>query len=164
MNEIVTFGHPALISKSSDNDQIDDYIINLSKKMISLMYQAPGVGLAAPQIGINKNIFVFDAGEGPFVAINPKMEKKEGEIIFMEGCLSLPGYYWDIERAEYARISCLNEKGEEVVYEGEELMGRVLQHEYDHLRGKLLIKSLKRKVRKEALREISLKGFPGDKI
>ena len=128
------------------------------------MYEAPGVGLAAPQIGINKNIFVFDSGEGPFVAINPKMEKKEGEIIFMEGCLSLPGYYWDIERAEYARISCLNEKGEEVVYEGEELMGRVLQHEYDHLRGKLLIKSLKRKVRKEALREISLKGFPGDKI
>ena len=164
MNEIVTFGHPALISKSSNIDQIDDYIINLSKKMISIMYEAPGVGLAAPQIGINENIFVFDAGEGPFVAINPKMEKKEGEIIFMEGCLSLPGYYWDIERAEYARISCLNEKGEEVVYEGEELMGRVLQHEYDHLRGKLLIKSLKRKVRKEALREISLKGFPGDKI
>ena len=164
MNEIVTFGHPALISKSSNIDQIDDYIINLSKKMISIMYEAPGVGLAAPQIGINKNIFVFDAGEGPFVAINPKMEKKEGEIIFMEGCLSLPGYYWDIERAEYARISCLNEKGEEVVYEGEELMGRVLQHEYDHLRGKLLIKSLKRKVRKEALREISLKGFHGDKI
>ena len=164
MNEIVTFGHPALISKSSEIDQIDDYIINLSKKMISIMYEAPGVGLAAPQIGINKNIFVFDAGEGPFVAINPKMEKKEGEMIFMEGCLSLPGYYWDIERAEYARISCLNEKGEEVVYEGEELMGRVLQHEYDHLRGKLLIKSLKRKVRKEALREISLKGFPGDKI
>ena len=164
MNEIVTFGHPALISKSSEIDQIDDYIINLSKKMISIMYEAPGVGLAAPQIGINKNIFVFDAGEGPFVAINPKMEKKEGEIIFMEGCLSLPGYYWDIERAEYARISCLNEKGEEVVYEGEELMGRVLQHEYDHLRGKLLIKSLKRKVRKEALRQISLKGFPGDKI
>lgn len=164
MNEIVTFGHPALISKSSDIDQIDDYIINLSKKMITIMYEAPGVGLAAPQIGINKNIFVFDAGEGPFVAINPKMEKKEGEIIFMEGCLSLPGYYWDIERAEYARISCLNEKGEEVVYEGDELMGRVLQHEYDHLRGKLLIKTLKRKVRKEALREISLKGFPGDKI
>jgi peptide deformylase len=107
---------------------------------------------------------VFDAGEGPFVAINPKMEKKEGEIIFMEGCLSLPGYYWDIERAEYARISCLNEKGEKVVYEGEDLLGRVLQHEYDHLKGRLLIKSLKRKDRKEALREMSIKGFPGDKI
>ena len=164
MSEIVVFGHPSLTDKSVNVENIDDYIISLTKKMIQIMYDAPGVGLAAPQIGINKNIFVFDAGEGPFVAINPKMEKKEGEIIFMEGCLSLPGYYWDIERAEYARISCLNEKGEEVVHEGEELMGRVLQHEYDHLRGKLLIKSLKRKVRKEALREISLKGFPGDKI
>ena len=164
MNEIVTFGHPALITKSSDINEINDYIINLSEKMIKIMYEAPGVGLAAPQIGINKNIFVFDAGEGPFVAINPKMEKTEGEIIFMEGCLSLPGYYWDIERAEYARISCLNEKGEKVVYEGEDLLGRVLQHEYDHLKGRLLIKSLKRKDRKEALREMSIKGFPGDKI
>jgi len=164
MNEIVTFGHPALITKSFDINEINDYIINLSEKMIKIMYEAPGVGLAAPQIGINKNIFVFDAGEGPFVAINPKMEKKEGEIIFMEGCLSLPGYYWDIERAEYARISCLNEKGEKVVYEGEDLLGRVLQHEYDHLKGRLLIKSLKRKDRKEALREMSIKGFPGDKI
>jgi|TARA_B100000902_G_scaffold282192_1_gene268172 peptide deformylase len=164
VNEIVTFGHPALISKSSDIEEIDDYIINLSKKMIDIMYEAPGVGLAAPQIGINKNIFVFDAGNGPFVAINPKMVKKEGEIVFMEGCLSLPGYYWDIERAEYAKITCLNEQGEEVTYEGDDLMGRVLQHEYDHLKGKLLIKSLKRKARKEALREISLKGFPGDKI
>jgi peptide deformylase len=82
----------------------------------------------------------------------------------MEGCLSLPGYYWDIERAEYAKITCLNEQGEEVIHEGDDLMGRVLQHEYDHLKGKLLIKSLKRKARKEAMREISLKGFPGDKI
>lgn len=164
MSEIITFGHPALISKSSDIEEIDDYIVNLSQKMIKIMYEAPGVGLAAPQIGINKNIFVFDAGNGPFVAINPKMVKKEGNITFLEGCLSLPGYYWDIERAEYAKITCLNDHGNEVVYEGEDLMGRVLQHEYDHLKGKLLIKSLKRKSRKEALREISLKGFPGDKI
>jgi peptide deformylase len=164
MSEIITFGHPALISTSSDIEEIDDYIVNLSQKMIKIMYEAPGVGLAAPQIGINKNIFVFDAGNGPFVAINPNMVKKEGHITFLEGCLSLPGYYWDIERAEYAKITCLNEHGDEVVYEGEDLMGRVLQHEYDHLKGKLLIKSLKRKSRKEALREISLKGFPGDKI
>ena len=76
MNQIVTFGHPALITKSADIVIIDDYIVNLSKKMIDIMYEAPGVGLAAPQIGINKNIFVFDAGDGPFVAINPKIEKK----------------------------------------------------------------------------------------
>ena len=78
------------------------------------MYDAPGVGLAAPQIGINKNIFVFDAGDGPKVAINPKLEDLQGSAVFMEGCLSLPGYYWDIERYEYAKLSCLNQNGEEV--------------------------------------------------
>ena len=164
MSEIVTFGHPALTAKSSNIEKIDDYIVSLSKKMINIMYEAPGVGLAAPQIGINKNIFVFDAGEGPKVAINPKIEDLQGDIIFMEGCLSLPGYYWDIERFEYAKVSCLNENGEETIYEGEELLGRVLQHEYDHLQGHLLLKKLKRKIRKEALKEISIKGFPGDKI
>ena len=82
----------------------------------------------------------------------------------MEGCLSLPGYYWDIERYEYAKLSCLDQNGEEVTYEGEDLLGRVLQHEYDHLLGQLLLKQLKRKERKEALKEISIKGFPGEKI
>ena len=164
MSEIVTFGHPSLTTKSSNIEKIDDYIVSLSKKMINIMYEAPGVGLAAPQIGINKNIFVFDAGEGPKVAINPKIEDLQGDIIFMEGCLSLPGYYWDIERYEYAKVSCLNVNGEETIYEGEELLGRVLQHEYDHLQGHLLLKKLKRKIRKEALKEISIKGFPGDKI
>ena len=164
MNDIVVFGHPSLTSKSENIYTIDDYVINLSKKMIDIMYAAPGVGLAAPQIGINKNIFVFDAGDGPKVAINPKLIKTEGSIVFMEGCLSLPGYYWDIERYEYAKLTCLNQNGEEVTYEGEDLLARVLQHEYDHLQGQLLLKQLKRKVRKEALKEISIKGFPGDKI
>ena len=164
MSNIVIFGHPALTTKSTDIDQIDDYVVSLSQKMINVMYEAPGVGLAAPQIGINKNIFVFDAGEGAKVAINPKIEDLQGDIVFSEGCLSLPGYYWDIERYEYAKVSCLNEKGEETIYEGEELLGRVLQHEYDHLQGHLLLKQLKRKFRKEALKEISIKGFPGDKI
>ena len=164
MSEIVVFGHPSLTTKSVNVEKIDDYIISLTKKMIQIMYDAPGVGLAAPQIGINKNIFVFDAGDGPKVAINPKLEDLQGSVVFMEGCLSLPGYYWDIERYEYAKLTCLNQNGEEVTYEGEDLLGRVLQHEYDHLQGHLLLKQLKRKVRKEALKEISIKGFPGDKI
>ena len=164
MNDIVTFGHPALNMKSENIEHIDDYIVSLAKRMIDIMYEAPGVGLAAPQIGINKNLFVFDAGDGPKVAINPKIEDLQGTIVFMEGCLSLPGYYWDIERSEYAKVSCINEKGEEVIYEGEDLLGRVLQHEYDHLQGHLLLKQLKRKIRKEAMKEISIKGFPGDKI
>ena len=164
MNDIVIFGHPALNMKSENVENIDDYIVSLTKRMIDIMYEAPGVGLAAPQIGINKNLFVFDAGDGPKVAINPKIEDLQGTIVFMEGCLSLPGYYWDIKRHEYAKVSCINEKGEEVIYEGEDLLGRVLQHEYDHLQGHLLLKQLKRKIRKEAMKEISIKGFPGDKI
>ena len=89
MNDIVVFGHPSLTSKSENIINIDDYVVNLSKKMIDIMYAAPGVGLAAPQIGINKNIFVFDAGDGPKVAINPKLVKTEGSMdlqLFLELC------------------------------------------------------------------------------
>ena len=114
MSEIVVFGHPSLTPKSVNVVNIDDYIVSLTKKMIQIMYDAPGVGLAAPQIGINKNIFVFDAGDGPKVAINPKLVDLQGSVVFMEGCLSLPGYYWDIERYEYAKLTCLNQNGEEV--------------------------------------------------
>ena len=116
MSEIVVFGHPSLTTKSVNVENIDDYIVSLTKKMIQIMYDAPGVGLAAPQIGINKNIFVFDAGDGPKVAINPKIEDLQGSVVFMEGCLSLPGYYWDIERYEYAKLTCLNQNGEEIDY------------------------------------------------
>ena len=82
MNDIVTFGHPALNMKSENVENIDDYIVSLTKRMIDIMYEAPGVGLAAPQIGINKNLFVFDAGDGPKVAINPKIEDLQGTIVF----------------------------------------------------------------------------------
>ena len=164
MNEIVTFGHPALISKSSDIEEIDDYIINLSQKMINVMYEAPGVGLAAPQIGINKNVFVFDVGDGPNIAVNPKSIKKTGKINFLEGCLSLPGYYWEITRSEYAKFECFDLQGNKIIYEGDDLLGRVLQHELDHLKGKVLLTCLDRKTRKQALQDISLNGFPGKDV
>ncbi len=164
MKEIVQFGHPSLKIDSTDVTVFDSDLITLTKEMIEIMYSAPGVGLAAPQIGINKNIFVFDAGDGAKVAINPHNLKLDGSIIFMEGCLSLPGYYWDIERAEYASLDCYNVNGEPITYEGDDLIGRVLQHEYDHLRGKVLISSLKRKERKLALKNISLNGFPGGDV
>ena len=101
-DEIVTFGHPIIKSKSVNITEFDE-TLKLSERMIKIMYEAPGVGLAAPQIGINKNIFVFDAGEGPNVAVNPKKIEVEGSGIF-RGCLSLPGYYWEVERPEYSKI------------------------------------------------------------
>jgi len=164
MKEIVKFGHPSLKLNSTDVTKFDDDLVNLVNEMIDIMYAAPGVGLAAPQIGINKNIFVFDSGAGAKVAINPTNLLLDGSIVFMEGCLSLPGYYWDIERAEYASLDCIDLQGEAVTYEGEDLMGRVLQHEYDHLNGKLLIMAMKRKDKKAALKDISLNGFPGNHV
>lgn len=164
MKEIVKFGHPSLKIKSEDVQEFDKSLKVLVSEMIEIMYNAPGVGLAAPQIGINKNIFVFDSGDWPKVAVNPHNLKVEGTITFMEGCLSLPGYYWDIDRGEYASLDAYDVNGKAVTYKGDDLTGRVLQHELDHLNGKLLIASLKRKERKAALKEISLKGFPGDHV
>jgi peptide deformylase len=164
MDEIVTFGHPSLKSRSSEITEFNEDLKILSERMIKIMYEAPGVGLAAPQIGINKNIFVFDAGNGAQVAVNPKKIEVEGSSIFLEGCLSLPGYYWEIERPEFAKIFCQNLKGEDITYEGDELTGRVLQHEFDHLKGKLLLSSLTRKERKEAIKKIAVNGFPGNDI
>ena len=164
MYNIVTFGHPSLKTKSIEIDYFDNDLEQLTDKMLKIMYDAPGVGLAAPQIGINKNIFVFDIGDGPNVAINPIKIETEGESTFLEGCLSLPGYYWEITRPSYAKLYCQDLKGKEIIYEGEELMGRVLQHEYDHLKGKLLLTSLKRKERKIALKDISINGFPGNDV
>ena len=164
MDEIVTFGHPSLKTRSSEITEFNEDLKILSERMIKIMYEAPGVGLAAPQIGINKNIFVFDAGNGAQVAVNPKKIEVEGSSIFLEGCLSLPGYYWEIERPEFAKIFCQNIKGEDITYEGDELTGRVLQHEFDHLKGKLLLSSLTRKERKEAIKKIAVNGFPGNDI
>lgn len=122
--------------------------------MLETMYEAPGVGLAAPQIGISKRIFVADIGEGPFAMINPEIVEVDGTWTFDEGCLSVPGYYWPIKRPGYAKARGLDVDGNEVIFEGEELMGRVLQHEIDHLDGMLLLERLPRRTKKQALREI----------
>ncbi|MBI5158132.1 MAG: peptide deformylase [Acidimicrobiia bacterium] len=127
--------------------------------MIETMYAAPGVGLAAPQIGVSLRVIVFDAGEGPHHVLNPVLEATSGEYLYEEGCLSVPNRYWPIERPAYARVRGTDLKGREVVYEGEELMGRVLQHEVDHLEGVLLLQRLSRRERKEALRELRLEAM-----
>jgi len=164
MLDIVTFGHPSLKMKSNDVTSFDNELKNLTDMMLEIMYAAPGVGLAAPQIGINKNVFVFDVGDGPNIAVNPRLIKKSGKINFLEGCLSLPGYYWEITRSEYVKMDCFNQHGKNIIYEGDDLLGRVLQHELDHLKGKVLLTCLDRKTRKEAMKNISLNGFPGKDV
>ncbi len=153
---IRTFGDPVLRSVAEVVDVIDDGVRRLADDMIETMYDAPGVGLAAPQIGISRRVFVFDAGDGtgPHVVVNPVLEETSGEWEFDEGCLSVPGRYWPIRRPAYAIVSGYDLDGREVRHEGNELLGRVLQHEFDHLEGVLLIERLERRTRKEALRDL----------
>jgi peptide deformylase len=112
------------------------------------------VGLAAPQIGVSLRVIVFDAGDGAKVMINPVMLETSGKWSFEEGCLSVPERYWPISRAAFARARGLDLDGREVEYAGEELLGRVLQHEIDHVNGIVLLERLPRRVRKQALREM----------
>jgi peptide deformylase len=127
--------------------------------MTETMYAAPGVGLAAPQIGVSLRVIVFDAGDGVHHMLNPVLEATSGEYLYEEGCLSVPDRYWPIERPAFARVRGRDLAGRDVVFEGEELMGRVLQHEVDHLDGILLLKRLARRERKQALRELRLEAL-----
>lgn len=150
---------PVLRMEARPVEHVDGDVRRLVGDMLETMYEAPGVGLAAPQIGVSLRVVVCDIGDGPFHMINPIMEQTSGSWTYEEGCLSVPDRYWPIKRASFARVRATDLDGREVVYEGDELMGRVLQHELDHLDGTLLLKRLPRRVRKEALRELHEEGM-----
>jgi len=151
---IRTFGDPVLRTIAAHVVDDAESLERLVTDMLETMYDAPGVGLAAPQIGISKRVFVADIGEGPFVMVNPEIVDLSGSWTFDEGCLSVPGHYWPIKRAAYARARGFDMRGNEIEFEGDELIGRVLQHEIDHLNGMLLLERLPRRTKKQALREI----------
>jgi peptide deformylase len=153
---IRTFGDPVLRAAAAPVVEIDASIHKLVADMIETMYAAPGVGLAAPQIGVPRSVFVFDAhdGDGARTVINPVLVETSGEWVYEEGCLSVPGYFWPIPRPAFAAVRGLDLDGSPVEYSGEELLGRVLQHEFDHLQGMLLLERLDKKVRKQALRDL----------
>ena len=110
-------------------------IQDLITDMLDTMYEAMGVGLAAPQVGILKRIVVIDVGDGPIILINPEIIEKSGEQTGDEGCLSVPGMSGQVTRPDYVKVKALNEDMEEVVYEGEGLLARAFCHELDHLDG-----------------------------
>lgn len=153
---IRTFGDPVLRMETKAITEIDDTVLALAQDMIETMYDAPGVGLAANQIGITRRMAVFDAADelGPRVMINPVITETSGEFEYDEGCLSVPGHYWEILRPAFTRVSALDLDGKEVEYAGDGLLGRVLQHEVDHLDGLLLLDRLPKRVRKKALKEL----------
>jgi len=141
---IRTFGDPVLRMKAQPVERFDDALRRLADDMLETMYDAPGVGLAAPQIGKSIRLFVFDIGEGPGAVANPVLSGLSGEQDGDEGCLSVPGLYFPLRRAMHARVEGRDLSGHPVVYEGDELMGRMLQHEFDHLEGMLLLQRLDR--------------------
>ena len=153
---IRVFGDPVLRTVSTPVEEIDERIRRLVKDMIETMYDAPGVGLAAPQVGVGRRVFVFDIqdDQGPRTVINPELVETSGEWEYDEGCLSVPEYFWPITRPAWAVVKGLDLDGNEVQYGGEELLGRVLLHEFDHLNGTLLLERLDRGVRRKALRSI----------
>jgi len=151
---IRTFGDPVLITPAEPVGSIDDAVRRLADDMLETMYDAPGVGLAAPQIGVPRRVIVFDAGDGPHVVVNPELAETDDTWDFEEGCLSVPDKFWPITRPGFARVEGIDLDGNRVEHAGDELLGRVLQHEVDHLNGILLLERLPRRVRKQALRRL----------
>lgn len=130
-------GDSILTKKSRTVDKMTPRIGELITDMLDTMYDAMGVGLAAPQVGILKRIVVIDVGEGPIVLINPEILETSGEQTGDEGCLSVPGMAGQVTRPNYVKVKALDVNMEEQIYEGEGLLARAFCHEIDHLDGKM---------------------------
>ena len=163
---ICTYPEEILRQRAQPITEIDEEVVKLVDHMAETMYSAPGIGLAATQVGVSKQVLVADiAPRRPeselIVLINPEIVAAEGEVIFEEGCLSVPDYQAEVKRHEKITVRGLNLKGEEVEIEAEGLLAIVLQHEIDHLNGKLFIDRLsrlkrdlyKRRMRKKLAKE-----------
>ena len=139
---IRTIGDELLYQKSREVKKMTPRIQTLIEDMLETMYDAQGVGLAAPQVGVLKRIVVIDVspeGDQPIILINPEVIEKSGEQTGYEGCLSVPGKTGIVTRANYCKVKALNENMEGIIVEGEELLARALQHEIAHLEGELYV-------------------------
>ena len=152
IHTIRVHGDPVLRQRTAEVVDIDGALARLVEDMIETMYDAPGVGLAANQIGVQKRLFVWDVGEGPHVAINPVLSGHSGEWTYDEGCLSVPGLFWPIVRPKQVHLSAVDLDGKERSIEADEMLARVFLHEVDHLDGTLLLERLDPEQKKEALR------------
>lgn len=138
--EIKVYGEEVLRKKAEEVKEINEEILKLIEDMVETMHEAKGVGLAAPQIGIDKRIFVIDINDGIIrKVINPVLEYSNEIEENEEGCLSIPGIYKVVKRPKIIKISYLNEKGEKISEVAEGLLSRAFQHEYDHLEGVLFV-------------------------
>lgn len=159
---IRTLGDPVLRERCRDVEQFDASLRRLYQDMLETMYDAPGVGLAAPQVGLSLRFFVYDAGRsdrapsgpvGPAAVANPVLSEFEGEQTDDEGCLSIPSLYFPTTRAMRVRVSGQDLDGNPISVVGEGLVARIFQHETDHLNGTLFIDRLDENGRREVLAE-----------
>lgn len=142
---ILHYPDPRLHTKAKPVAVVDDRIRKLVADMAETMYAAPGVGLAATQVNVHERVIVIDVSEdksGLLALINPEIIARDGEQTCEEGCLSVPGIYDTVTRAEHIKVRALNEKGEPFEFEATELLAVCVQHEIDHLDGKVFVEYL----------------------
>ena len=142
IRQIREMGDEVLTKKCKEVKTITPRTLMLIEDMLDTMYEACGVGLAAPQVGILKRIVVIDVGEGPIILINPEILETSGEQTGDEGCLSVPGKAGCVTRPNYVKVKAFDEEMNEVIYEGEELLARAFCHEIDHLDGYLYVEKV----------------------
>jgi peptide deformylase len=166
--EIRQFGDPVLKQRAKDVENVDGAFARTVEAMYETMFDAEGGGLAAPQVGIGRRFFVYKTDDGPRVAINPEIVDSSGELEWTEGCLSIPGVGFDIVRPEIVTLRAVDLAGDEVLIEADDYLGRMFQHEIDHLDGILAIDRLDPDERKKALRrlrdrqlDLAVDGPPG---
>ncbi|MCY7295441.1 peptide deformylase [Alteromonas sp. a30] len=158
---VLTFPDERLRTVAKPVESVDARIKQIVDDMFETMKEESGVGLAATQVDIHERIVVMDVSEDqnqPYVMINPEITYKEGSVISEEGCLSVPGNYAKVERAAKIKVKALNKEGEEYEFEAEGLLAKCVQHELDHLEGKLFVdylsplkrQRIKKKLEKEA--------------
>lgn len=141
---IKTYGDPCLRKKNEDIKEVTPEVIKLVNDMLETMYANKGIGLAAPQVGVNKNLVIVDIGDVSgkhelVVLINPELLSKEGAEILEEGCLSCPRTAVKMKRAKKTVVQAINQKGEKIIREDTGFLSRAIQHEMDHLKGKLIV-------------------------
>ena len=137
LRQIRTIGDPCLNKVCRKVEEVNERTLTLIDDMLDTMYEADGVGLAAPQVGVLKRIVVIDVGDGPIVMINPEILETSGSQTGSEGCLSVPGKAGNVTRPNYVKAKAYDEEMNEYIIEGEELLARAICHELAHLDGHL---------------------------
>ncbi|HSR66449.1 MAG TPA: peptide deformylase [Acidobacteriota bacterium] len=160
IREIIKYGRPELVTRSERVEEFDDDLRKLASDMLETMYDAEGVGLAAPQLGINKRLIVVDVTSGrqagnQVVLVNPEITSSEGSQVGEEGCLSIPGFTANVERPMRVTIQGHDLQGEPLEMEAEEFLARALCHEIDHLEGILYLDRISPLKRQMIKRKIS---------